>query len=197
MDVIATLKAEETRLEAVLRETVVYRQLEAVRVALASLSVAYGVQPGERYLNTPGADKRVPTFDHLPRNPRAESLSSAAARLAIAEMRRTGRRLSSSALIPLLAAEGKSVPGKKPQATVASALSAQRDTFNNARDDRGVGYGLREWTDASRHILGVNTEIGHDIGAIPPDAHMVEEVASSADSDSPLRPARREDEGDT
>ena len=132
MDPITALRAEEARLEAALRLTPESRQLEAVRAALAALKDAYD----ETRLKPVG----------VPYRPKGSGVAPAIIRVAAEELRRTGRRMQCAEFVSALEAEGVGLGGKHPSASIGAVLSANRGVFDNAKDDRGRGYGLVEWS---------------------------------------------------
>lgn len=158
MDVIATLQMEEARLEEAMRALPVYRQLEAVRAALGPLMAAYGHTNGEPYKNDVTTGHGMLPSTASSRGSQTAGTTATTKRIAEAEMRRTGQRLPSTALLPLLIAQGIVVSGKNPQAVVASALSADKKMFDNKRDARGVGYGLVEWSAADAASSEITSE---------------------------------------
>jgi hypothetical protein len=139
-DIFAPLIAEEERLEAELRRLPVYRQLEAVRSSIASLKAVYG-QSGQNHNHTVNPAP-VPGRS---RNP--GSITTRVVQIAASAMRTRQKRVKSSEVLEIALREGVEISSAKPQSVVASILSHE-GMFDNKFDDRGAGYGLREWSDA-------------------------------------------------
>lgn len=145
--VVETLRSEERRLWSALQARPEFRQLAAVREALARLEPAYGTIAGStRQDGSPVRGRE-----------REGSLTAMARNLALAEIERTGRRIRSSDVVVMLGTQGVQVSGKKPQATIASLLSAD-PRLENRTDHRGVGYGLRDWSGEAPPFPGPTTE---------------------------------------
>jgi hypothetical protein len=138
-DIFAPLLAEEERLEAELRRLPVYRQLEAVRSSIASLKSVYG-QPIQNHNKAIVA----PAHGRL-RNP--ASITNRVVQIAASAMRARQKRVKSSEVLEIALREGVQIASSKPQSVVASILSHE-GMFDNKFDDRGAGYGLREWSEA-------------------------------------------------
>jgi hypothetical protein len=138
-DIFAPLLAEEERLEAELRRLPIYRQLEAVRSSIASLKSVYG-QPIQNHNKSIAAP--VPGRQ---RNP--ASITNRVVQIAASAMRTRQKRVKSSDVLEIALREGVQISSSKPQSVVASILSHE-GMFDNKFDDRGAGYGLREWSEA-------------------------------------------------
>jgi hypothetical protein len=138
-DIFAPLLAEEERLEAELRRLPVYRQLEAVRSSIASLKTVYG-QPIQNHNKAIVA----PAHGRL-RNP--ASITNRVVQIAASAMKARQKRVKSSEVLDIALREGVQITSSKPQSVVASILSHEK-MFDNKFDDRGAGYGLREWSEA-------------------------------------------------
>lgn len=139
-DIFAPLLAEEERLETELRRLPVYRQLEAVRSSIASLKSVYG----ERTNNYPDI-VNVGPLSGRSRNP--GSVTTRVVQVAASMMKDRQKRVKSSEVLGLALQKGVEIASSKPQSVVASILSHER-MFDNKFDDRGAGYGLREWSEA-------------------------------------------------
>lgn len=138
------LLSEKDRLESELRGLIQYRQLEAVRGALKQITRAYGIDLENRKVRERRCS-RAKKPKGAPGRERPGSMASVIAQVALDRLKATGRRATSSEILKLLEAKGHRVSGKKPTSTIACAL-AQKSWFDNAKDDRGVGYGLVAWT---------------------------------------------------
>jgi hypothetical protein len=136
--IFAPLLAEEARLEAELRTNPTYRRLEAVRASVRSLRAAYETDNGTV---PPKAESATP-----PRVSRARegSITSSILKIAESSIRIAGKRLTSSELLQLAIQGGVTINSPKPQSVVSSVMSHDA-RFDNATDQYGTGYGLREW----------------------------------------------------
>ena len=120
MKSVATLRAEEARLEAALRLTPEFQQLEAVR---ASLRIACSVVPEK-------PERRVDLVT----------------RILLAEFRRTGHRAQVKDLrVAFIGVEGF-VGYSYSESSIATVLGTVKAVFNKKTDDRGQGWGLVEWS---------------------------------------------------
>jgi hypothetical protein len=136
--IIATLLAEESRLENELRMLPVFRRLEAVRHSIQTLRAAYEPDVPPHTVGT--ADAGIAT-----KYRQTGSLTGRVVQIAEVAMRSSDKRLKSSDVLNLATREGVEINGMKPQSVVASILSHER-MFDNGHDQHGSGYGLREWS---------------------------------------------------
>lgn len=142
--IIATLLAEETRLENELRMLPVFRRLEAVRSSIQALRAAYEPNFPTHMVGVVDDGGAIP----VPRYRQPGSITGRVVQIAEAAMRSSGKRLKSSEVLNLATREGVEINGTKPQSVVASILSHE-SLFNNGYDQHGAGYGLREWVTTS------------------------------------------------
>lgn len=120
MDPVASLRAEEARLEAALRLTPEFRQLEAVRSALKT---AYGVVPEP-----------------------PESATRLVTRIVLAEFRRTGLRAQAKDLRAAFVGVKGAADYWALSTSIAVVLAANKAVFDKKTDHRGNGWGLVEWS---------------------------------------------------
>lgn len=127
-----------------------FRRLEAVRNSIKALAEAYGtgsVPATNDVVAQPTPKPPIPTWRG---GSRPSSVASNVVKIAEEAMRTTGKRLNSREVYELVVQHGVVVDGKKPSSVVSSILS-HRELFVNTYDDRGSGYGLREWSDPVAH----------------------------------------------
>lgn len=150
---VKSLQAEEARLEAELKLSPLYRQLEAVRESLHQLMSAYAADATQQVGTLP-VTLRVPApvggasevGQPVVRGQlRPDSMSSIVSQVAYDHFRETGKRAKSSQILMFLETRGIKIRNKKPTAQIASILS-HNALFDNAGDGHGSGYGLREWS---------------------------------------------------
>ena len=130
MEAITALRAEEARLEAALRLTPEYRQLEAVRAALAALKGAFVVVP------------------EPPSEPewRAKGITHVVTRVVVKEFHRIGLRAQTKDLRAAFRGVETGRDYDYLGASIASVLSANKAMFDKKTDHRGDGWGLVEWS---------------------------------------------------
>ena len=133
MDPVTALREEVKRLETALRLTQEYRQLAAVKAALKALGKSY-------------AAEKPKSNGHGGHRLKGSGFMPLVIDIAVNEMRRTGQRMRSKAILALVVTEGVVVSFANPVVGIASALSQRPDLFNNQQDERGAGYGLVEWS---------------------------------------------------
>jgi hypothetical protein len=126
MKSVAALRAEEARLEAALRLTPEFQQLEAVR---AALKIAYGVVP----------EKPERKIDLV-------------TRILLAEFRRTGRRAQARDLRVAFIGVEINVDYDFLGSSIATVLGTVKAVFNKKTDERGQGWGLVEWSQPAGKI---------------------------------------------
>lgn len=145
-DFVKALQAEESRIEADLKLTPMYRRLEAVRASLRELMPVYAEGSAAEPFISPVVMDRLPpkTTDSIP-NVKPGSISSIVSKTAHDLFIITGKRATSSDILSRVLAKEFKTENKKPQAQVASILS-HNPLFDNTGDSHGSGYGLREWT---------------------------------------------------
>lgn len=136
--IFAPLLAEEARLEAELRTNPTYRRLDAVRASLRALRAVY---EADNVIVQPKAESAA----HRPPRTREGSITSSILKIAESSIRIEGKRLTSSELLHLVVQGGVTISSPKPQSVVSSVMSHDA-RFDNATDQYGTGYGLREWT---------------------------------------------------
>jgi hypothetical protein len=130
VEAITALRAEEARLEAALRLTPEYRQLEAVRAALAALKGAFVVVP------------------EPPSEPewRAKGITHVVTRVVVKEFHRIGLRAQTKDLRAAFRGVETGRDYDYLGASIASVLSANKAMFDKKTDHRGDGWGLVEWS---------------------------------------------------
>jgi hypothetical protein len=144
-EVLGRLLAEQARLESALRKTPEFRRLEAVRASVQLLREAsYSVAVPRTEASTP---RPSPPPRPTHRKPRPPSVTRQITQIAEAAIRASGQRLNSRQVFDLVTQRGITFRSDiNAQSIISSALS-HSDLFMNGNDDRGAGYGLREWTD--------------------------------------------------
>jgi hypothetical protein len=128
-EMLRAAKAEEQRLEELLRQDPTFLRLEAVRRIID----LYGTR--NESARTTDATKE--------RRSRKGSLASVIREIAATHLRNKMGRAKSSEIYQVVLDAGVTVPGQKPMSVVSSYLSGS-DMFDNTDE----GYGLTEWVDA-------------------------------------------------
>jgi hypothetical protein len=125
-EMLRAARAEEQRLEALLRDDPTFLRLEAVRRIIDLYSTR------REPIQTAGTTKE--------RRSRKGSLASTIREIAAAHLRNKKTRAKSSEIYQIVLEAGITVPGQKPVSVVSSYLSGS-DLFDNTDE----GYGLTEW----------------------------------------------------
>ena len=130
-EILRAAKAEEQRLEELLREDPTFLRLEAIRriIHLYDLDDARGEQ-------TQATDATKE------RRSRTGSLAFKIRQIAVTHLRNKRARAKSSEIYQAVSDAGLIVPGQKPVSVVSSYLSGS-DLFDNTDE----GYGLTEWVE--------------------------------------------------
>lgn len=164
-EILAPLLAEEARLDAELQGMPAFRQLEAVRVSIRALRTAY---EGSDLISRPAADagkvaasRTASSQSDARRGRRPGSITGRITQYAEEAMRTLGRRMTSGEVFALIIDKGVQVNGVNPQKVVSSILSHEPQ-FDNKFDDRGQGYGLKEWSVSAEMREGYRPD---DVGA--------------------------------
>jgi hypothetical protein len=131
--ILRPLLFEQARLEAELKQNPVFKRLEAVRAAIASLRIAYD-QPRDLTIN----------FHINPGKKNPVSITGRVVSLAESAMRANNKRYKSTEILAMALKEGVEIDSPKPQSVVASILSHEK-RFSNGFDEYGAGYGPVEW----------------------------------------------------
>jgi hypothetical protein len=150
-DMLRAAKAEEQRLEALLRENPTFLRLQAVRRIID----LYGM-----------SGKPVQTIDAMKeRRSRKGSLAAAIREIGATHLRNKKARAKSSEIYQAVLDAGITVPGQKPVSVVSSYLSGS-DMFDNTEE----GYGLTEWSaTAEAHSESETPNSGTLFGAPKPN----------------------------
>lgn len=153
--IVEAARSEEQRLTAQLAQNPIYIKLQAVQ----NLLKAYQENP----ITT---DKVLVVATENVRTTVPAQLQSMAARNVAAQVRawvlpllkERGNRVQSNELADMAIKAGIQIGGKSPTATMSSYLSNMPE-LNNVR---GLGYGLKEWTDRDEHLrnLGIADQAG-------------------------------------
>jgi hypothetical protein len=130
-EILRAAKAEEQRLEALLREDPTFLRLEAVRRIID----LYG---GDLYGTRSESTQTTGTTKE--RRSRRDSLASTIRQIAATHLQNKKGRAKSSEIYQAVLDAGVTVPGQKPVSVVSSYLSGS-EMFDNTAD----GYGLTEW----------------------------------------------------
>jgi len=160
----------KVRLDALQREleqNPTYQMYEALRVSYNELSELW--ENLERKAARAQPERAASrTAEPGSRSRREGSKSAAVGNLVAEWFASTGRRAQSTAIVEEVAQRGVRITGAKPSAVMAAILSND-GRFDNARDDRGLGYGLKSWSSESAHSTGP---------ASPPPMKVVENAPS-------------------
>jgi len=131
-------------LEAELERNPTYRKYELLRTMYNELYEAWenlDRQDRPRASTDTVSAKSEPVVRSKREGSKAGLISDAAAEW----FALTGKRAQSSIALEELSKRGVEITGGKPSATLAAVLSND-DRFDNARDERGIGYGLKSWS---------------------------------------------------
>jgi hypothetical protein len=128
-EMLRAAKAEEQRLEELLRQDPTFLRLDAVRRIIA----LYGTRSESAQTTGPAKERRS----------RKGSLASAIREIGATHLRNKKARAKSSEIYQVVLDAGITVPGQKPVSVVSSYLSGS-DMFDNTEE----GYGLTEWSDS-------------------------------------------------
>jgi len=126
-EMLRAAKAEEQRLEGLLRQDPTFLRLEAVRRIID----LYGARSDQPQRIGPAKERRS----------RQGSLASVIREIGATHLRNKKARAKSSEIYQAVLDAGITVPGQKPMSVVASYLSGS-DMFDNTDE----GYGLTEWS---------------------------------------------------
>ena len=126
-EMLRAAKAEEQRLEELLRQDPTFLRLEAVRRIID----LYGARSEATHTTGPAKERRS----------RKGSLASAIREIGATHLRNKKARAKSSEIYQAVLDAGITVPGQKPVSVVSSYLSGS-DMFDNTDE----GYGLTEWS---------------------------------------------------
>lgn len=144
---------EYQRTMAALYQIPTYRRRMAVRDSIHSLRIAYGHQDitTGNIISSEGITRSTAVFSR--KGSRENSITNRVSTAMEKQFRETGKRVGSAAVLSHVTELGIKISNKKPQNQVASILSHD-PRFDNKSDDRGVGYGLVEWstTDPGQEI---------------------------------------------
>lgn len=138
------MQAQLRALEAELERNPTYRKYELLRTTYNELYEAWAQFDREDRSRTsanPVSVKSEPVARSKREGSKAALVSDAAAEW----FAFTGKRAQSSIALEELSKRGVEITGGKPSATLAAVLSND-DRFDNARDERGIGYGLKSWS---------------------------------------------------
>ncbi len=157
-DLFQSLDSEESRLQsevdrdpacqrlfAQLAQVPSYKKLLAVQTSKRALRAAYGQEMSDAPEIKKSEHVQRGNGSTSPKNPRVDSISYKVRVAAQKFFQTTGTRAGSGAVLRYVTEQGIAITNKKPQNQVASILSHD-ELFDNRGDERGVGYGLREWT---------------------------------------------------
>ncbi len=138
------MQAQLKALEAELERHPTYRKYELLRTTYNELYEAwenFDRQERPRASTNTVSAKSEPVARSKRDGSKAALVSDAAAEW----FAFTGKRAQSSIALEELSKRNVEITGSKPSATLAAVLSND-DRFDNARDERGIGYGLKSWS---------------------------------------------------
>lgn len=143
---LSEMEAQIKALRLELEGNLTFRKYEKLQDAYHDLSDLWARPDPTKFRSVADATHAEPKPE---RSGRKGEMKGASVRDAVeAHFMLTGRRAKSSALLEVCVQQGIVIGSDKPAALVAAMLSND-SRFDNARDDRGIGYGLRAWSDAS------------------------------------------------
>jgi len=140
----AEMEAELTALEAELERIPIFRNYKLLKTKYDELLAGWDAGDFQAHPNV--SENAVPSKTAATSRPKREGTKAALIKAKAAEwFASTGRRAQSSLMCEEMRRQGIEITGSKPSAALAAVLSND-DRFDNARDERGVGYGLRSWS---------------------------------------------------